>query len=254
MRDVFLSYASEDRARASRLVRALEASGRSVWWDRQAPIGRDYEEEIQERLDGSRSVVVLWSRRSVKSRWVKAEAQDAADRGRLFPVFLDSVKAPLEYRYLNGVDLTGWDGAAEHEEVHRLLAALPPVDNGAPRPTPIAPEEHEEPTPPATAEPGAGEVTAMRLLSKELAEILDRLARRPKAAGRRRAADGTPGEVTLARTISRRLAETVAGFADTRGRVLPSTLTLRYLAWAVAVPTLLLLLLHGALLLAGADS
>ena len=33
MADIFLSYKKEDRAVAKRLVGALEATGKSVWWD-----------------------------------------------------------------------------------------------------------------------------------------------------------------------------------------------------------------------------
>lgn len=35
MADIFISYASEDRARAEQLVRALGARCGSLWWDRE---------------------------------------------------------------------------------------------------------------------------------------------------------------------------------------------------------------------------
>ena len=266
MRDVFLSYSSADRERARCLVEALEASGRSVWWDREVPVGRNYEEEIQSRLEASRCVVVLWSRTSVKSRWVKAEAQDAADAGRLFPAFLDPVKAPLEYRYLNGVDLTRWDGSAADPELVRLdeslramLGQLAVPEAGEAEPPPAhrqtaeaRPPESAPATPTAT-DPGdaPGEITAMRMIANELAEIMDRMSVR---RDRRPAPQGGPGEVTLARIIPRRLAQALAGLADSRGRVLPSALALRYLAWSFAVPTAMLLVLHGVAWLLGSAS
>ena len=117
MKDIFLSYASADRERASRLVETLEAAGLTVWWDRELAVGQSYDEAIQRQLERSRCVVVLWSRHSVESHWVKAEAQDAAERKRLFPALLDPVKPPLEYRYLNGVDLTGWSGSPDDPEL-----------------------------------------------------------------------------------------------------------------------------------------
>ena len=43
MADVFLSYASEDRTRIEPLVRALEAGGLTVWWDRHIGMGLQFD-------------------------------------------------------------------------------------------------------------------------------------------------------------------------------------------------------------------
>jgi len=42
MSDIFLSYASEDRARVLGLVKALEAQGWTVFWDRMIPAGKTF--------------------------------------------------------------------------------------------------------------------------------------------------------------------------------------------------------------------
>ena len=275
MKDVFLSYASADRERARRLVKALEASGLTVWWDRELDVGQTYDEAIQTQLESSRCVVVLWSRSSVDSHWVKAEAQDAKERNRLYPAFLDPVKPPLEYRYVNGVDLSGWDGSPKHPELVRLLQALrsrtsrplspdtaaavlpkraaqtpqtrqmPQATDTAPR-QPTAPQGSRGPeSGGGDASRGPGPVTAIRLAT-QLGELLDRIARDKRAGRAPRPSDGsTPGDVTLARVLSAKLARALSSVADGRGKILPSRLALRYFAWSIAVPTVLALALHA---------
>ena len=112
--DVFISYAKGDQSRAVELASALEARGWSVWWDRDIPPGRTFDEVIEEALTQARSVVVLWSAESVKSRWVRAEASSAAERSRLVPALIEPVTIPLEFRRLEAADLTGWHGEGNH--------------------------------------------------------------------------------------------------------------------------------------------
>src|SRR5574337_2174971 len=99
MSDIFISYASEDRQRVQSLAHALERKGWSVWWDRRIPVGRSFDEVIEEVLDASKAVVVVWTNTSVKSQWVKNEAREGLRRRMLFPVMLlEEVKIPLEFR------------------------------------------------------------------------------------------------------------------------------------------------------------
>ena len=85
MTDVFISYANEDRARAGNLASALEARGWSVWWDRRIIPGQTYDQAIERELESAKSVVVLWSKDSIASEWVKNEATAASERGVLVP-------------------------------------------------------------------------------------------------------------------------------------------------------------------------
>ena len=52
MKDIFISYASEDRAIAQRLAAGLEQSGISVWWDRQIQVGSEWDKTIEDALTG----------------------------------------------------------------------------------------------------------------------------------------------------------------------------------------------------------
>jgi hypothetical protein len=122
--DVFISYASQDRARARMLADALEARGLSVWWDRKIDPGRTYAKVIEDQLGRAKSVVVLWSKHSVVSEWVKNEAAVALESDTLVPALIDTVKLPLEFRHKQTVDLIGWEGDAEHVEFDALCRGI----------------------------------------------------------------------------------------------------------------------------------
>lgn len=109
MSDVFISYAREDRTRAQALAQALEARGLTVWWDREIPAGRQFDEVIEQQLDAARCAVVLWSSSSAVSKWVKAEAGEALQQDKLVPALLEAgLRLPLEFRRVQAVDLGSW--------------------------------------------------------------------------------------------------------------------------------------------------
>jgi len=122
--DVFISYAKGDRSRAAELASVLETKGWSVWWDRDIPPGRTFDDVIEEALTGARSVVVLWSAESAQSRWVRAEASAAAERGALVPALIEPTTIPLEFRRLEAADLTNWQGDRDDPELQQLIETL----------------------------------------------------------------------------------------------------------------------------------
>ena len=124
MSDIFLSYATGDRPRTRLLVEALESQGWSVWWDRTIAPGRTFDSVIEKSLAEARCVVVLWSKASVSSDWVKTEAAEAARRGVLVPVLIDEVTVPLEFRRVQAARLVGWTGDQTQEEFSKLLSAI----------------------------------------------------------------------------------------------------------------------------------
>jgi len=122
--DVFISYANEDRDTARKLAAALEARGWSVWWDRKIQAGQSFDQVIERELETARRVVVLWSKNSINSEWVKNEAALAAERGVLVPALIDSVRPPLEFRRRQAADLVGWVDDPEHPGFRALNDAI----------------------------------------------------------------------------------------------------------------------------------
>src|SRR5262245_61063827 len=100
MNDIFLSYDRNARTRAQKFAEALESLGWSVWWDREILLGKSFDQVIEEELNAARCVIVLWSKDSIRSRWVKSEASAAIEREKLVPVFIDRVASPLEFRLI----------------------------------------------------------------------------------------------------------------------------------------------------------
>jgi TIR domain len=78
--DIFLSYNREDQARAKLFAEAFEGQGFKVWWDVGLRTGEAYDEVTEKALRTAKAVVVLWSKKSVPSRWVRAEATLAGGR------------------------------------------------------------------------------------------------------------------------------------------------------------------------------
>ena len=109
MADVFVSYARADRDRVEPLVRALEGQGYSLWWDTQIAPGQQFDEMIAKELQHAGCVLVVWTKASVASRWVRGEARDAADRGVLVPVRFDEVQLPIDVRAIHTTDLDHWN-------------------------------------------------------------------------------------------------------------------------------------------------
>lgn len=140
MADIFISYASEDRERARTLATALEAKSWSVWWDKKIIAGQTFDQVIEREIGTAKSVVVLWSRDSVLSEWVKNEAASAVEREKLVPALIDVVKLPLEFRRRQTVDLVGWNGDPAHEGFQSLCEGLSTTITGAtPRQSPTSP-------------------------------------------------------------------------------------------------------------------
>lgn len=135
MSDIFISYARPDRKKAELLANAFSERGWSVWWDREIPPGKAYDEVIENALSSARCVIVLWSEESVSSRWVKTEAAEGAARGILVPALIENVQIPLEFRRIEAAELSDWRGDTAHAEFEQLLRTVAGMIGGsAPEP------------------------------------------------------------------------------------------------------------------------
>jgi hypothetical protein len=122
----------------------------TVWWDAALRAGETFDEVIENALKAAKSVIVLWSPRSVTSRWVRAEATLADRRNKLVPVIIEQCDRPIIFELTHTTDLSNWDGAISDpawrnmiKDVHQLVdrasaaavpkpapAEKPPVRNG----------------------------------------------------------------------------------------------------------------------------
>ena len=122
--ELFLSYAKEDHALASMLVRGLVRQKWTVWWDRNLLGGDSFLPEIGRRLRAAKLVVVLWSRHSVESDWVCGEADLARNLGVLLPVSLENVDPPIPFRLLHTQELANWDPTQRHHGYDLLIQSI----------------------------------------------------------------------------------------------------------------------------------
>src|SRR5262245_52786540 len=110
--DIFISYAHEDVPVARKLAAAFVAlRGWSVWWDTRLRTGEQYPKRIEEAVSNARCVVVLWSKHSIDSNWVVAEASEGWNRGILAPVQLDDGTPPMPFRQTQWRSLAAWKGS-----------------------------------------------------------------------------------------------------------------------------------------------
>jgi TolB-like protein len=112
MTDIFLSYSREDQAIARCYAEAFEREGLSVWWDQTLRPGEAFDEVTEKALAEAKAVVVLWSKASVGSRWVRAEATQAHGNRTLMPVMIEACKRPIMFELTHTADLSTWKGDA----------------------------------------------------------------------------------------------------------------------------------------------
>jgi TolB-like protein len=133
--DIFLSYNREDQVRAKLFADAFAAQGFDVWWDVGLRTGEAYDEVTETALRTAKAVVVLWSRKSVQSRWVRAEATLADRNKTLVPCMIEACERPIMFELTQTAELSHWMGDAADKawlaflnDVRRMAAkAVTPI-------------------------------------------------------------------------------------------------------------------------------
>lgn len=158
--DVFLSYNREDQATARRFAEAFEREGFSVWWDATLRSGEAYDQVTERALKTAKAVVVLWSTRSVESRWVRAEATLADRYKTLVPAMIEPCDRPIMFELTQTADLSHWQGDSNDsvwrgylDDVRRFVERVRPASSpaqtlgpaGAQTFTPATPDRGGEP-------------------------------------------------------------------------------------------------------------
>lgn len=205
--DIFISYCRQDRPSARIFAEAFAEEGFNVWWDAVMHSGETFDEVIERNLRASKSVVVLWSPRSVASRWVRAEATQADRANKLVPVIIEPCERPIIFELTHTADLPEWTGdrsdpswqslvkdlrrligpAAEEAAVPQHLAAATPSAAAPAAPKPVENDKR--------AAPVEVKKSALAANDEELAKALERLAMKRRSV----LAAATPAEEAQAK-------------------------------------------------------
>ena len=183
--DIFISYSREDRAAARHFADSFAGEGFSVWWDAVLRSGETFDEVIERELKAAKAVVVLWSPRSVASRWVRAEATLADRSNKLVPAIIETCTLPIIFELTHAAQLADWTGDTSDSrwqtlvsDLRRLVdsqnaaAATQPVVNPAPTPAPAA-----DPQPAAPVERKESAQKPSPVSTEELVSSLARIGK-----------------------------------------------------------------------------
>lgn len=122
--DIFLSYNREDAALARLFANAFVAEGFEVWWDVHLRSGEEYDRVTEAALRGAKAVVVLWSKRSVDSSWVRAEATQAYRSKKLMPAMIEDCVRPVMFELTQTAELSHWRGDSKDPAWQSFVADL----------------------------------------------------------------------------------------------------------------------------------
>jgi pSer/pThr/pTyr-binding forkhead associated (FHA) protein len=136
--EIFVSYARADKDRALIIAHFLKNCGWSVWYDVELPVARAFDETLEEKIKEARVVLVVWSKTSINSQWVRAEASFGLEKGCLVQVLIDDILPPLLFRQIQGTKITQWDTSELDCELASLRDKLWPLVPSIPKPTTVA--------------------------------------------------------------------------------------------------------------------
>jgi hypothetical protein len=170
--DIFISYCREERSAAKHFAECFAREGFSVWWDAVLRSGQTFDEVIEKELRAAKAAVVLWSPRSVTSRWVRAEAT-LADRGnKLVPVIIERCDLPIIFELTHAADLSKWSGDTSDPAWQTLVSDLRRLVGNSEEAAPAEPKRAEAPK-----EPAAAPAKGRRAEDDELIRALERIAK-----------------------------------------------------------------------------
>jgi hypothetical protein len=95
---IFISNSNDDADLAKQIRQDLEARGYSAWKDIRdsTPASLSYPRAIENGIQGSRAIVVVWSGSAAKSEWVEREILFAQRLQKpIFPIMIDETDLPI---------------------------------------------------------------------------------------------------------------------------------------------------------------
>ena len=156
MADVFISYQKRDKALVERVRDGLTAAGLTVWWDDDVTPRENWDRTLEREIAAARFVLVLWTRNSVESDWVRIEANFARNECRpskLVQARFDHAVLPIAFSLTQYADLN-WDTPQDGAGWPKLLEWLG-------KPAPARPAPAPSPAPPPAPAPAADGLAAI---------------------------------------------------------------------------------------------
>ena len=161
-----------------------------MWWDAALRSGQTFDEVIEKQLRSAKAVVVLWSPRSVASRWVRAEATLADRRNKLVPAIIEACDRPIIFELTHAADLSDWTGDTSDSRWRTLVGDLQRlVDDGNDEASalPVAVEPAAKPKPvsvaPAAPPPPEHKIAADKPAGTNVDDLLLAASRLSKTRG-----------------------------------------------------------------------
>ena len=158
-----------------------------MWWDAVLRSGQTFDEVIEKELRAAKAVVVLWSPRSVASRWVRAEATLADRSNKLVPVIIESCDRPIIFELTHAADLADWTGDTSDSRWETLISDLRRLVGGDSdvAPAPLEPAQHApnpksvpmESDPPISPDSNEADGKSLPTSQDELMRALERLSK-----------------------------------------------------------------------------
>ena len=124
MADIFLAYSRSNSRKANKFRLALENQNYNVFVDVNVPIGERWREHIEKQLRDCKILIVLWSKSSVKSDYVKEEAEIAKKKNKLYPVMITKCDIPYGFGGIQTLDLSSWNGDTNSPKWKSLLDGI----------------------------------------------------------------------------------------------------------------------------------
>jgi len=121
MNSIFLNYAAEDRSTVELLAKIFKKNGWSVLWANITDKAGLHNQENRQAMTSAKCMVVVWSKRSIRSDWVIFRATYGKRNKILVPILIDKVKICDPFVSINAADLSDWKPGNPHPEVDKLL-------------------------------------------------------------------------------------------------------------------------------------
>ena len=127
---LFISYSHEDKPVAKQVAEALINRGYEVFWDAKIPTGMTFDTYIYQELQGSKAVIVLWSKESIHSDYVKEEAEYAKKNSVLVPLNIDGTDPPFGFARIHCTDIAGWHGSMQDSRWQSVVDSIEAILGG----------------------------------------------------------------------------------------------------------------------------